>query len=219
MTPLDLLSRFRGPVRRQPGGGWLVFCPAHADGQKSNRQSLSIKQAEDGRYLCHCFAGCATEAILGAVGLTFRDIGPVAGPTPAPAARSIVAIYDYTDGAGALLYQVVRYAPKDFRQRRPDGHGGWIWGLGDVQRVPYRLPSLAGQRRVFWCEGEKDADALAALGLPATTAAGGAKAWRDDYAQQLAAVGVREVIVLPDNDPPGAEYAATVARACRAADA
>ena len=37
----------------------------------------------------------------------------------------IVATYDYTDADGKLLYQVVRYEPKDFRQRRPDGNGGW----------------------------------------------------------------------------------------------
>jgi len=40
--------------------------------------------------------------------------------------RKIVATYDYTDESGNLLFQVVRYDPKDFRQRRPDGKGGWI---------------------------------------------------------------------------------------------
>ena len=55
----------------------------------------------------------------------------------------IVATYDYTDAnGGALLYQVVRYEPKDFRQRRPDGNGGWIWKLGD-KRIIYRWPEIA----------------------------------------------------------------------------
>ncbi len=52
----------------------------------------------------------------------------------------IVATYDYRDEAGALLYQVVRHQPKDFRQRRSDGRGGWIYSLGDTRRVLYRFP-------------------------------------------------------------------------------
>ena len=54
----------------------------------------------------------------------------------------IVATYDYTDGDGKLLYQVLRYDPKDFRQRRPDGNGGWIWKL-EERRVLYRLAGIA----------------------------------------------------------------------------
>ena len=80
----------------------------------------------------------------------------------------------------------------------------------------YRLSELHGPGRVFFAEGEKDANALAALGLPSTTTPGGAAAWRDDYADQLAAAGVNEVIVLPDNDGPGREYATTVAAALTA---
>ena len=33
----------------------------------------------------------------------------------------IVATYNYTDENGTLLFQCVRYEPKDFRQRQPDG--------------------------------------------------------------------------------------------------
>src|SRR5208337_4049893 len=45
---------------------------------------------------------------------------------PSPRSR-IVAAYSYTDEGGVLLYQTVRFDPKDFRQRRPDGKGDWIW--------------------------------------------------------------------------------------------
>ena len=50
----------------------------------------------------------------------------------------IVKTYGYCDENGTLLFQVVRFEPKGFRQRRPDGYGGWIWKLQDTRRVPYR---------------------------------------------------------------------------------
>lgn len=63
---------------------------------------------------------------------------PKAQPAQAPKAaaapkgnqpRKIVATYDYHDEAGGLVYQVVRWEPKGFSQRRPDGKGAWIWSL------------------------------------------------------------------------------------------
>jgi replicative DNA helicase len=130
----------------------------------------------------------------------------------------IVATYDYTDERGQLLFQVVRYEPgfdgepKTFRQRRPNGKDRWINGLGDVRRVLYRLPQLVDDshdRLVFVVEGEKDADALAGLGLLATTNAMGAGKWRPEYNETLRD---RYVIILPDNDKPGREHAIAVAK-------
>src|SRR5215472_17342102 len=54
----------------------------------------------------------------------------------------MVKSYDYRDEAGKLLFQVMRYEPKGFKQRRPDGRGGWSWKLEDIRRVPYLLPAL-----------------------------------------------------------------------------
>src|SRR5262249_41299940 len=51
----------------------------------------------------------------------------------------IVEVYDSPDENGKLLYQNVRYEPKDFRQRQADGKDGWIWNLNGCRRVPYRL--------------------------------------------------------------------------------
>src|ERR1700733_2285284 len=74
----------------------------------------------------------------------------------------IVAVYDYTDLNGTLLYQGVRYEPKDFRQRRPDGKGGWISNLDGVKGVIYRWPKIHKypDASVFLCEGEKERIAL-----------------------------------------------------------
>ena len=65
----------------------------------------------------------------------------------------------------------------------------------------YRLPDLLSRQSetIFICEGEKDADALAALGLPATCNPLGAGKWRDEYAK---AVAGEKVVVVTDNDPP-----------------
>ena len=127
--------------------------------------------------------------------------------------HKIVASYDYTDEFGTLLFQVVRLAPKTFRQRQPDSKGGWIWTLEGVTRVLYRLPglmeALALERRVFVVEGEKDVESLARLGIVATCNPGGAGKWRDTYADQFAGA---DVVVLPDHDKAGRDHAEAVAR-------
>lgn len=123
-----------------------------------------------------------------------------------------VAAYDYTDEAGALLYQAVRLEPKDFRQRRPDGRGGWIWNVKGVRQVPYRLPELLealGNERMVWIvEGEKDVDRLWSVGLPATCNVGGAKKWK---AQLNNFFKDAHIIIVADNDDAGQNHARDVA--------
>lgn len=182
---------------------WLTKCPAHED----DRKSLSLKIADDGKILVNCFARCSAQKICEALSIEMRHMWPPSN-TPWSDTATIVAEYDYTDEKGELLYQVVRTDPKGFRQRRRIP-GGWDWKMGDVRRVLYRLPEvLASARPVVIVEGEKDVDNLRKLGLLATTCAGGASGWRPEYAQSLAG---RWCIVVPDNDPPGEEFAAIVA--------
>ena len=137
--------------------------------------------------------------------------------------KKTVAVYDYRDEAGVLLYQKVRFAPKAFSQRRPDGHGGWLSNLTGTRRVLYRLDELKGREAVVLCEGEADADRLRSLGIPATTTPDGAKTqpgknWRPEYTEQLVAAGVQRLAVIPDNDQAGQVYAGDAATACHAAD-
>ena len=129
-----------------------------------------------------------------------------------PPDDSIVAVYDYKDSTGKMVFQVVRKVPKTFRQRRPDGNGGWIWNLHGVERVLYRLPELlraSPDAPVFVAEGEKDCDALRERGLIATTNPGGAGKWRESMSVYLQR---RDVAILADNDPAGEAHAADVAR-------
>ncbi len=121
----------------------------------------------------------------------------------------VVATYEYYDADGTLLYQVVRHDPKSFRQRRPDGHGGWIWKL-EERRVLYRWPELLKypDGTVFFTEGEKDADRVASLELCVTTVAWGK--WTDECVKAFAG---RDVLILEDNDTAGHKRALAAATA------
>jgi hypothetical protein len=118
--------------------------------------------------------------------------------------NAIVAEYDYTDESGVLLFQVVRFEPKTFRQRKSGGNGGWTWSLGDIRRVLFKLPDLieaiALERQIFIVEGEKDVLSLNKMGIIATTNAGGAGKWRPEYSEYLRGA---DVILIPDNDDAG----------------
>jgi len=128
-----------------------------------------------------------------------------------PVKKQIVAKYDYTDEKGVLLYQVVRYSPKDFRQCRPDGKGGLLWNLEGVKRVLYKLPELiasAAAETVFIPEGEKDVDNLRSIGLVATCNSEGAGKFTIDLREPLKD---RNAIVIADKDEPGRRHAQQVA--------
>jgi hypothetical protein len=162
-----------------------------------------------------------------------KHAAPERGPPPG---QDIAAIYPYHGDDDGLILQVVRTLSGNprFRQRRPDGRGGWSWSVKDVpghDRLLYRLPGLraSGDATVWITEGEKDADRLHGVGLVATTNIGGAGKWRDDYAEAFRG---KHCVVLADNDPqatdqktgkprfhpdgrpvmPGQDHAATVAR-------
>jgi hypothetical protein len=214
ITP-DQLAAALGAERHRDG--WRCPMPDHPD----NDPSWSPYRSDDGRTIATCHSRCGTHSAVqwGARvwGCTIEgaaerlaDAAGLSGTGAQP--RRQVASYDYRSGSGELLFQVVRFDPKDFRQRRPDGRGGWTWSVRGVERVPYRLPELLAAvragRTVYVVEGEKDADALAAAGLDATCNAGGAGKWRPAYADALA--GAR-VVVLPDADGPGRDHARQVA--------
>ena len=201
-------------VKKTPNG-WEACCPAHDD----RHASLSIGMGEDGRILLNCHAGCDPEAIVSAIGLKLADLFPPSprlrrtSPTEPPPVRGrIAAQYPYCDASGALLFEVVRFDPKDFRQRRPDGKGGWIWSLGDTARVLYRLPGILAADKngwVFVCEGEKDVDNVRALGLPATCNPGGAGKWGKLSDDSI--LHGKRVVIIPDRDEPGRKHAEDVA--------
>lgn len=130
--------------------------------------------------------------------------------------RRQIAAYEYVSADGELLFQVIRFDPKDFRQRRPDGTGGWVWKMAGVQKVLYRLPELLdavkNRQPVFIVEGEKAADTLAARGFVATCSPGGAGKWLKEYSSALTGA---DVVIFPDCDDAGRNHARLVHRAIR----
>jgi RecA-family ATPase len=124
--------------------------------------------------------------------------------------------YTYRAASGATLYRTVRKeragAGKRFEAQRLES-GRWIGKLDRVERVPYRLPELLAAdpvEPVYFVEGERKADKLAGWGMVATAIAFGCKGWRREYAQHFTG---RTVVILPDNDDVGREFAAKVKQA------
>ena len=228
---LTRLSSWEGPSET---GEYKCKCPAHDD----RRASLSVNVGDKG-IIFKCHAGCTKEAVLQAMGLTVRDLmseelrrrtgegkrtrakaepvaRPQAGTDPAekpisrPAEKKTIdKIYTYTDEDGKTLFEVVRYVPKDFRQRVPDpgARGGYRWSIKGVRPVIYRLPEIIKAIRegkpIYLVEGEKDADNMALLGYAATTSPMGAGKWRPEHSEQLRGA---DVAIIPDNDAPGREH-------------
>ncbi len=81
-SPLHvLLDRLDGV--QKSGQGWRARCPAC--GGKSRK--VSIAEADDGRVLMHCFAGCGALEIVQAVNLQLADLFPDRGPARTPLER------------------------------------------------------------------------------------------------------------------------------------
>lgn len=171
------------------------------------------------------------------------DIPDQQDSNQSPQKRRIIETYDYLDIAGDLVFQVCRWEPKTFTQRRPlgDEPGVWINGMragkfmrrnkGDdywrydenrsekfnnkdimefpacdqmpVYRLPEILDAIAQGQRVFFVEGEKDANNLWKAGIPATTVAGGSKKWQKHYANYFKGA---HVVLCPDNDVTGRQH-------------
>lgn len=84
------------------------------------------------------------------------------------------------------------------------------WKAPQSRPVYYldRIAQAAPEQPVFWVEGEKCADALTGLGYLASTSFGGSKALAKTDLTPLAG---RTVIIWPDHDEPGRDYAAQLA--------
>lgn len=127
-----------------------------------------------------------------------------------------VASYVYRTADGTPLFKQVRFEPKDFRLQHISADGTWRPGRNSIPLIPYRLPELVradASEPVFWPEGEKDAENGAAAGVVTTTTANGAKSVKQVDLNSLQVFKGRTVVLLPDNDQAGQDYAAQVGTA------
>jgi hypothetical protein len=200
MNSPDFDAIVRALDARKSGAQYAAKCPAHDDA----KASLSLGKP-NGKLVFKCHAGCSQDDIVAAL--------RAGGLWPNESGKQIVAEYDYVDRNGVLIFQAIRYQPKDFRQRRPDGSGGWIWNLSGINRVLFNLPAVLAAielgETVAVVEGEKDVENLRKIGIVATTNAGGAGKWRSEYSRCLKDA---HVVILPDNDTPGRKHADQVAK-------
>lgn len=89
------------------------------------------------------------------------------GPGPQGASAASASLR-YRNEQGHVLFEVLRFPGKDFRQRRPNPGraGAYVYKLDGVSRVPYRLPELLRadpSAVVFIVEGEKGCGQTSAM--------------------------------------------------------
>jgi hypothetical protein len=216
-----LLTRLAGV--QTSGNGWTARCPAHND----HSPSLSISEAEDGKVLVKCFAGCAVEAVVAKLGLEMRDLFPTRElVTGGNHGSNGITLAEYAEakrlpesfltrlGVGQFSYQkklALRIPYLDASRKEVavrfrigvacDGSGGskFRWRKGD-KPCPYGLWRLSDARAanfVVLCEGESDAQTLWHHGFPAL-AIPGASTWREEWSEHLAGIATIYAVIEPD---------------------
>lgn len=222
MTYTEVLSRFQ--VKRSYRDKARCICPAHND----QEASLTISKGEKGTII-HCHAGCDTADVLGAVGLSLKDLfdgDPIQtgerwrSYVEGREKRKIEDVYPYFDLNGIYAFTRIRLSGKKF-----------IYGVVDGDRFNYGLKgksrksipavfcdSLRGLQkaiedgqRVFYCEGEKDVKTVKSHGLTAITC-GASGDWVSGCATLFKGA---DVVILQDNDKPGEKSAKAIEKDLR----
>jgi RecA-family ATPase len=206
MTAQELLEANGIKLDSYKPGQHYITCPHCSHTRiKKKAKCLGVLINADGKSACWNCGHCGWS-------------GPQKGADKANdrARDNIEATYDYIDKDGVLRFQKVRFRPggkSRFALRRPDGRGGWIWNTAGVDTtILYRLPevieAIADGHEIVCVEGEKDADRLWSINVPATCNAHGAHdpsknqkpKWMIEHSKQLAGA---PIVAIPDHDPPG----------------
>lgn len=201
----NVLDRLQGVVR--VSGGFQAKCPCRSD---DDNPSFSVSEGDGGKVVVYCHAGrCDTNQACTAMGISMADLYPAKQSTK----KELVAKYAYLDEKGTLLFEKLRYVDsstgkKEFRQRKPDGKGGYEYKLGDTPRVLYNLPKVLKAKQeglpIWVVEGEKDVETLIKMGICATTMPNGAGTWLPIHTQAIAGAIVE---IIADKDDAGIKHA------------
>ncbi|MFZ2872977.1 MAG: DUF3987 domain-containing protein [Phycisphaerales bacterium] len=239
---LDALTRAGCPPKRH-GEAWSARCPAHED--RSPSLSIGVGTDARVLLHCHAgcpveaivgMLGLAMKDLMPMQQVEARRlIAPqwnASGATFTTSDEAVAALerkhgpraarWTYTDDQGVPVGEVIRWnPPAGGKVVRPISRcgDGWVIGAMPEPRPLLNLPELSRLPDGAWVyivEGETCVDAARAIGLVATTSAGGSKAaGKSDWSVMKDKVAV----ILPDHDAAGEAYAEEVTRLCHAAGA
>lgn len=209
----DIISHFHSP---KPNGNnsYMVTCPCHND----NTQSLCISE-DNGKILLNCFAGCRSEDITKAIGLSMRDLFQAPQQSSKPPKPASIE-YRYGDRLKKIRFYIWKNSKwqKSFCWKHKDNNGEWQKGRGGINPPLYNqeiLSNATADSTVYIVEGEKDTDTMTdKVGLPAVSAPDGAtkgnkgKKWDNRFNSLFTGLNVA---IVPDNDEAGKNFANIVA--------
>jgi putative DNA primase/helicase len=220
ITKENIAKAVGGTIERD--GSILCCCPVH-EASGTHNPSLLLTITSEGRILFHCRSqNCDArhfqaicDHLVEKCGLPRSHIGG------SRADKEIRYNYQHLDGSYA--WTKTRYTTKSGKKRFrcevfDETTKQWSTGRPDGMPLLFNLAAVASVLAAYpttpliVVEGEKDATTAGGFGLLATTNADGAGKWRIEDTQALIKLGVRKVIVCPDNDGPGVAHGIFVAK-------
>jgi DNA polymerase I-like protein with 3'-5' exonuclease and polymerase domains len=220
ITIANVATAIGGRIERD--GSILCCCPIH-EASGTHNPSLLLTITNEGRILFHCRSqNCdrqhfqtIRDHLVKKCGLPASHVGGIR------AGKEIRYNYQHLDGSYA--WTKTRYVTKSGKKRfrcevLDEATGQWSTGRPEGMPLLFNLAMIAGILAIYPAtpllivEGEKDATTAGGFGLLATTNADGAGKWRIEDTQTLIKLGVRKVVVCPDNDGPGVAHGIVVAK-------
>ena len=228
LTPEKVAELVGGTVERD--GGIVCCCPVHEQGAGHN-PSMRLSITDDRRILFTCRSeGCdKKKGGFRKIVDRFVELGIPKSSLGGTRATREAVLYDYHRPDGTVAWTKMRTETPAGKKRFPSGvwdyeNNDWL-SKSRPMNVPllYNLPAIkavieaAPDTQVMIVEGEKDVGTATSLGVLATTNADGAGKWRVEDARTLIGLGVKKVVVCPDNDGAGFEHGVAVAQSLQGA--
>jgi hypothetical protein len=131
--------------------------------------------------------------------------------------RTVATFTYHTPDGAELFYKERREPSRDGKKSKEFIYyrlvdGKRVYNLQGVTAWPYRVHALQSAETIYFPEGEAKADLLVSWGLCGSCLQGGASDWEPRFNQFVTG---KHVVVMPDNDPTGEKYAATIAAAVK----